>query len=70
MAKTSDLTLTDQLDPWHVALRSGQEVTVHAHGVKEVDGRYVFVALMRGQPNFEVELCSVPMDLVEELLSG
>jgi hypothetical protein len=64
------LALTDPLDPWELTLRSGEVLTIQAHGVKEEDGTYVFVALMHGDPHFELELARIPMALVAELEGG
>ncbi len=65
-----DLVLTGALDRWELILRDGQRVTVWAHGVSERDDDYVFVALMRGEPHFELELCRVPMAIVRDLTGG
>ena len=64
------LTLTSALDRWELTLRSGETLVIWAHGVKEDGDRYVFVALMRGEPHFEVEVSSVPMAMVVELVGG
>jgi len=36
--------LTSDLDYWDIRLKSGEVVTLRAHGMKEHDGAYVFVA--------------------------
>ena len=68
--KANELVLTSPLDPWVLTLRDGNEVTVWAHGVTERDGYHVFVALMRGEPHFEMEVCRVPMAIVAEFVGG
>jgi len=70
MSSANDLVLTGALDRWELILRSGETVTVWAHGVSEREGDYVFVALMRGVPHFEVELCRVPVAIVSDLTGG
>lgn len=62
--------MTDNLDRWDVTLRTGETVTVWAHGVAERGENYVFVALMRGDPHFEMELCSMPTAVVDDLVGG
>ncbi len=51
--------LTSDLDFWEIALRTGEVLTVRAHGFREDEGFYVFVALMKGEPSYEYELVSV-----------
>lgn len=66
----NQLTLTGRLDRWDLTLRTGEQVTVWAHGVSERDGKYIFVALMRGEPHYEMELCAFPMRAVADLIGG
>jgi hypothetical protein len=70
MTETADLVLTSPLDRWEATLEGGAVVIVWAHGVKEDAERYVFVALMRGEPNYESEVCSIPMSAVVDLVGG
>ena len=64
------LVLTDPLDRWDLTLTSGEAVTVWAHGVAERDADLVFVALMRGDPHFEVELLRIPRSIVADFVGG
>lgn len=64
------LVLTNSLDRWDLTLATGEAVTIWAHGVAERDEHYVFVALMRGEPHFEMELCRFPLEAVSELVGG
>ena len=62
--------LTDDLDYWEVRFKSGEMMTLRAHGVTERDGAWVFVALMEGTPHYEYELARVPASLVAEVNGG
>lgn len=65
-----ELVLTGPLDTWRVTLRSGDCLTIWAHGVAENADHYVFVALMRGEPHFEIEVCRIPVAIVSDLIGG
>ena len=45
-------------------------MTVWAHAVGDEEGQYIFTALMRGDPNYEVEVCRVPTALVADIVGG
>jgi hypothetical protein len=62
--------LTSDLDHWEVTLRTGEVLTVRAHAFGESGEDYVFVALMKGEPNFEYELLRMPAVTVAEVEGG
>jgi hypothetical protein len=64
------LVLINDLNRWDVTLRTGEVLTVWAHGVSERDGDHVFVAFMEGTPVFEREICKIPNAVVPALLGG
>ncbi len=62
--------LTSDLDPWEIRLVSGHVLHVNAHAYSEKSRDYVFVALMKGSPNYEIELARVPISVVKTILGG
>ena len=70
MANGQRHEFSSDLDGWQITLTTGEVLEVRAHGVKESDGFYVFVALMEGTPAYEYELLRVPATAVAELLGG
>jgi hypothetical protein len=62
--------LDSDLDHWEVTLQSGETMHIRAHGVREADGHYVFVAFMSGSPLSLYELLRVPASAVEEVAGG
>lgn len=62
--------LMSDLDGWEVLLKTGEVITVRAHGYKERDGCYVFVALMKGDPSYEYELFRLPAAIVDDVDGG
>jgi len=62
--------LTMDLDIWEVTLKSGDVLTLRAHGVKVEAGYWVFVALMRGEPHYEYELMRVSASVVDDVQGG
>jgi hypothetical protein len=63
-------TLSSDLNCWQVKLTTGNLLEVRAHGVKELDDCYVFVALMEGSPAYEYELLRVPAVVVAHVAGG
>jgi hypothetical protein len=51
MASEAHHELTADLDEWRVTLTTGDVLVLHAHGVQEIEGYLVFLALMKGTPN-------------------
>ena len=70
MTDQPSLVLTSDLDYWEVTLNTGEVLTVRAHAFGESKGDYVFVALMRGTPNFEHEILRIPAATVSEIEGG
>ena len=70
MASETLHVLTSGLDEWRVTLTTGDVLSVHAHGVKEAEGYLVFVALMKGSPNYEYEVARLPVGVVAECSGG
>ena len=64
------VVLSSPLDRWEITLASGDQMTVWAHGMKQDRAEYVFVALVGGTPNYEVELSRVPMAAVTDVIGG
>jgi hypothetical protein len=62
--------LTSDLDFWEVTLKTGEALLIRAHAFGEEDGDFVFVALMKGTPNYEYELLRIPSTLVAEIEGG
>jgi hypothetical protein len=62
--------LTDDLDSLEVRLKSGDVVTLRAHGVTERNDAWAFVALMEGTPHYEYELARFPARVVAEVNGG
>jgi hypothetical protein len=62
--------LTSDLDHWEITLNSGEILRVRAHAYGEEEGWYIFVALMRGTPNYEYELLRVPTSAVTNVEGG
>lgn len=52
--------MTD-LDEWRVTLTTGEVLVLRAHSVHEADECLVFLALMKGSPNYEYEVARVPL---------
>jgi hypothetical protein len=70
VASESEHQLTSDLDEWRVTLTTGDVVVLRAHGVKEADGYFVFVALMKGLPHYEYEVAKVPAAVVADVSGG
>lgn len=70
---TSDLpvgpTLSMDLDPWEITLRTGEVLKVRAHGYTKDGGEYVFEALVEGAPRKRIELLRLPQSLVNTIRS-
>jgi hypothetical protein len=58
------------LDEWIVTLRDGSVLRLLAHGYSQEGDEYVFSALMRGKPHYEVYLARIPVAIVATVLSG
>jgi hypothetical protein len=70
MTSEAQHELTSDLDEWRVTLTTGDVVVFHAHSVQETEGYLVFLALMRGSPNYEYEVARVPAGVVAEWSGG
>jgi hypothetical protein len=70
MTRDAQHELTADLDEWRVTLTSGEVVVLHAHGVQETDDYLVFLALMKGSPNYEYEVAKVPRGVVADWSGG
>lgn len=70
MAEVNRQELSANLDPWQVTLTTGDVLSVRAHGVKELEDFYVFVALMKGSPAYEYELLRIPVSAVADVSGG
>lgn len=62
--------LTSDLDCWEILLKTGEVIAVRAHGYKERDGFYAFVALMKGDPSYEYELFRLSAAIVDDVDGG
>jgi hypothetical protein len=62
--------LVFDLSVWKVTLTSGHSLTFRADGWREGDETHVFVALMRGTPNYEYELLRIPASVVATVEGG
>jgi hypothetical protein len=49
---------------------SGHVLRLKAHGYSEEERSYVFVALMKGSPHYEIELARLPIAAVKSILGG
>lgn len=58
------------LDEWLVTLRDGSVLRLLAHAYSHEGDEYVFSALMRGKPHYEVHLARIPAAIVATVLSG
>ncbi len=64
------LELTSRLDRWDATLKDGTSLTIWAHAVSEDADNYVFKALMRGDPHFEIDVARIPTTVVADLIGG
>ena len=64
------LELTTELALWHVTLLDGHVLQVAAHGYGQEDVSYVVAALLRGSPNYEIDLLVVPRSAVRSILTA
>ena len=62
--------LTDDLNEWVVTLRDGVEVRLLAHAYSEEGSEFVFSALMRGKPNYEIHLARIPRHIVASVFNA
>jgi hypothetical protein len=70
MGEADRQELSTNLDPWEVTLTTGDALIVRAHGVRELEDFYVFVALMKGSPAYEYELLRIPVTAVADVSGG
>lgn len=65
-----EMQLTPDLGSWFVTLRSGERVDIAAHAAKDRQDFLVFVALMKGEPNYEIALAAFPRSAVADWGGG
>ena len=67
---TGEATLTGPLGEWQLGLVGGDRIWVAAHAFHEDQGDYIFSVLMRGAPNYEIEVARVPKAIVALIDGG
>jgi hypothetical protein len=66
---TETATLAVALGDWELTPGGGR-IWIAAHAYHEDQGDYVFSALMKGTPNYEVEVARVPKAIVVRIEGG
>jgi len=67
---TMGTELALELDPWFVTMAGGVVIQINAVGYSEEDDQYVFSALVKGSPNYEITVAKVPKRVVESIRGG
>jgi len=60
MTPSDDETIFGPLDHWTVTIVGQTRIQIWAHGHRRDSEDEVFVALIRGEPAYERELCRLP----------
>ena len=64
------LELALDLDDWRVTLVDGNTIRLRAASYSQEGEEYVFHALMRGTPHFDIPLAYIPVAIVADIEGG
>lgn len=64
------MELLHELSDWWITLKDSTVLHLRADGYSRRDGNLVFSVLVKGTPNYEVELASVPEGAVAKVRGG
>jgi hypothetical protein len=64
------VTITDGLGSWVISLVGGGKLRLAAHAFSRQGDDYIFVVLAEGEPDYEIEIASIPVNLVARIEGG
>jgi hypothetical protein len=64
------VTITDALGSWAISLASGGKLRLAVHAFSRQGDDYIFVILAEGKPDYEIEIASIPVNLVARIEGG
>jgi hypothetical protein len=70
MAEKRRLELADEPGRWTITMFDGTRLHVTADGYEKKGDLYVFSIVMKGVPNFEIDIAKIPVAIVSKIRGG